>query len=76
MAFIPSPKHPDLPALLVELKYNRDADTALGQVLRQQHPARLVHYRGNTLLVGINYDKDVRSDTGGFKHHTCRIERA
>ena len=61
-------KNVDSPALVVELKYNHDADTAIGQIKRKQYPAKLQQYTGDILLVGINYDKDT-------KRHECRIER-
>jgi hypothetical protein len=70
------PRVPDKPALLVELKYEKDADTAIAQIHRQRYPDRLIHYRGNLILVGINYDKEIRNDQPTFKHHSCRIERA
>ena len=70
------PRVPDRPALLVELKYEKDADTAIAQIHGQRYPDRLVHYRGNLILVGINYDKEIRNDQPTFKHHSCRIERA
>ena len=64
------------PVLLVELKYDKNAETAIEQIKRQKYPERLEHYRGNILLVGINYDKDVDNTDKEFKHHTCKIERA
>jgi hypothetical protein len=70
------PRVPDKPALLVELKYEKDADTAIAQIHKQRYPDRLIHYRGNLILVGINYDKEIRNDQPTFKHHSCRIERA
>ena len=76
IVYLPSPEYPDKPALLVELKYNKTADTALAQIKRQQYPARLRHYKGNLLLVGINYDKDIPNDKHGYKHHSCSIEQA
>ena len=76
IVYLPSSKYPDKPALLVELKYNRSADTAISQIKRQQYPDRLEHYKGNLLLIGIDYDKDIPSDKPEFKHHHCRIERA
>ena len=66
---------PDLPALLVELKYEKDANTAIEQIHRQKYPERLEHYRGKLILVGINYDRNLPNDKPGFKHHSCRIER-
>jgi len=56
-------------ALVLELKFNKDADAAIDQIRRKQYPARLEEYAGNLLLVGVNYDKQ-------SKTHTCRIEHA
>ena len=70
------PKTPDKPALLVELKYEESAETAIAQIHRQNYPERLSHYKGNLILVGINYDKEVRNDKPLYKHHSCRIEKA
>ena len=74
--YLPSPKYPDKPALLIELKYNKDAVTAVEQIKNKQYPEKLEHYKGNILVVGINYDKDAPSDSPDFKHHSCKIERA
>lgn len=60
--------HLNMPAIVLELKYNQDADTAIEQIKRKQYPAKVAEYVGNILLVGINYDKQQKS-------HTCRIER-
>ena len=76
IVFIPAPKHADKPAMVIELKYNKDVDTALSQIKKQKYPDRLEHYKGNMLLVGINYDKDVSSTDKDFKHHKCIIEMA
>ncbi|MEE0026553.1 MAG: AAA family ATPase [Atopobiaceae bacterium] len=74
LAYIP--KAPNVPALLIELKYDKSADSAIAQIRRQNYPDRLEHYRGNLILVGIDYDKTARSDGLSFKHHSCVIERA
>ena len=76
IAYLPSPGHPDKPVLVIELKYNKTADTALTQIKRQKYPERLEHYKGNILLVGIDYDRDVPSTNPDFKHHHCKIEKA
>lgn len=76
IVFIPSPKYSDKPAMVIELKYDKDADTALSQIKKQKYPERLEHYKGNTLLVGINYDKDIPNSSVEFKHHRCVIETA
>ena len=73
IAYLPSPKYPDKPVLLIELKYNQDADTALAQILRQEYPARSEHYKRNLLLVGLNYNKDLSNKDPQFKHHSCKI---
>ena len=61
-------KNVDSPAIVVELKYNQDADTAISQILRKQYPAKVTEYSGEMLLVGINYDKKEKT-------HQCHIER-
>lgn len=75
LVYLPSPKFPDKPALLIELKVNKTIKTAIDQIREKNYPQKLEHYKGNILLVGINYDKaaDVRNDE--YKHHTCRIEK-
>lgn len=76
IVYIPSPEYSDKPVLLIELKYEKNTDTALEQIRRQNYPDRLRHYKGNILLVAINYDKEVPYNKTGFKHHRCKIERA
>ena len=61
-------KNVDSPAIILELKYDQDADTAIEQIKRKEYPAKVAEYVGDILLVGINYDKQQKS-------HTCRIER-
>ena len=56
------------PAIFIELKYNKDADTAISQIKRQQYPDKVAQYADNLLLVGINYDRD-------SKQHGCHIEK-
>ena len=59
-------KNVSSPAIIVELKYNQDADTAISQILRKQYPAKVAEYTGEMILVGINYDKPQKT-------HQCRI---
>ncbi len=61
-------KNVDSPALVVELKFNRDADAAIDQIKRKQYPAKLEEYEGHLLLVGVNYDKETKT-------HCCKIEK-
>ena len=55
------------PALVIELKFNHSADSAIDQIKRKEYPAKIADYTGDILLVGINYDKE-------SKQHTCKIE--
>ena len=55
------------PALVIELKFNHSADTAIDQIKCKKYPAKIADYTGDILLVGINYDKET-------KQHTCKIE--
>lgn len=56
------------PAIVLELKYNQSADTAIAQIYERQYAGILKDFVGNVILVGINYDKDT-------KQHECKIER-
>ena len=70
------PKHPDKPVMLIELKYDKDADTAFQQIQRQRYPSRLEQYKGNIILVGINYTHSATPNAPDFKHHSCQVARA
>ena len=56
------------PALVIELKYNHSANTAIEQIKRKDYPSKIAEYTGDIVLVGINYDKDT-------KQHSCKIEK-
>lgn len=47
----------DYPALVVELKWNQNAQTAMQQIKERNYPMSIEPYTGNILLVAINYDK-------------------
>ena len=67
--FLPKPEYmQQYPALVVELKWNKSAQTALNQIVDKKYPESLRQYTGEILLVGINYDKK-------SKKHECGIER-
>lgn len=66
--FVPKPEYRgDYPALVVELKWNKNVHTAIQQIRDKNYPQSLLAYTGNILLVGISYDKE-------SKVHECRIE--
>ena len=62
------PKNPNDPAILIELKCNHDADTAIKQIKNKNYPKVFENYLDNLLLVGVNYDKTT-------KVHECVIEK-
>ena len=67
--YIPKPEYiDDYPALVIELKWNKKAVTALQQIKDRKYPNSITAYTGDILLVGINYDKE-------SKAHQCLIER-
>jgi len=67
ICLIPRQLHADKPAVVIELKRDRNAQGAIDQIKRKNYVRALEDYKGNLLLVGINYDKD--------KKHTCVIEK-
>jgi hypothetical protein len=67
IVFIPR-KNCDKPAMIIELKWDKNADAAIKQIKEKRYVGHLDEYAGNLLLVGINYDKDT-------KQHSCVIEQ-
>ena len=67
--YIPKPEYRGAyPALVVELKWNKDVATAINQIKEKRYAESLADYAGDILLVGINYDKKT-------KKHSCSIEK-
>lgn len=56
------------PAVVLELKYNQSADTAISQIQEKRYAGVLQNFTGEVILVGINYDKQ-------SKQHDCKIEK-
>lgn len=67
IVYLPYPSS-DKPALLVELKWDSSAETAIQQIKEKNYVKTLEYYTGDILLVGINYDKN-------NKMHQCIIEQ-
>ncbi len=57
-----------LPALVVELKWNKTSEGAIRQITERNYPAVLEEYGGEVVMAGINYDTEK-------KVHSCLIER-
>ena len=55
-------------AVVLELKYDKSADTAIEQIHDKRYAGSLSDFAGEVVLVGINYDK-------ATKHHECKIEK-
>ncbi len=69
IVFIPRENAGYYPAIVVELKYNESADTAIKQIKDKRYAGALNGYAGKILLVGVNYEKQSKN-----KKHTCIIE--
>ncbi len=69
IVFLPLP-HTKTPAIVVELKYDKTANTAIRQIKDRHYTQALEEYNGEILLVGINYDKNNEN-----KPHSCIIEK-
>ena len=76
LVYLPSPRYPDKPALLIELKYDKSVSTAADQIQNKKYSQKLEHYKGNILVVSVNYNKEADANDPDYKHHTCRIEKA
>ncbi len=66
IAFIPR-REGEKPAMIVELKWDKSAETALDQIKDKDYYGALSDYNDKMLLVGINYSKK----TGEY---SCKIE--
>ena len=73
LVFIPR-KTTQTPAIVVELKWNQTADAAIAQIKRKEHVQSLKDYKGEVILVGVNYQsQDAKKED--YKKHSCKIER-
>lgn len=69
IVFLPLPST-NKPALVIELKYDKSARTAIQQIKDRHYTQVLEGYSGDILMVGINYD-----GTKAEKPHSCIIEK-
>ena len=68
IALIPRADSGNKPAMIIELKWDKNADTAIRQIKEKRYTGKLKGYGKEILLVGVNYDKESRK-------HECIIER-
>ena len=66
VVFLPR-KRTHRPAMIVELKYGKSAEEAIGQIKERGYTEGLKGYEGKVLLVGVNYER-------GTKEYECVIE--
>lgn len=67
LALVPY-RNVEAPAIVLELKCDKDVETAISQIKRRNYGCALNDYFGEVILVGINYDRT-------SKQHSCAIER-
>jgi len=67
LVFVPRRKHQDKPAIVVELKWDQTVEGAIHQIKEKNYISALNAYKGDLLLVGVNYEK-------AQKAHRCIIE--
>ena len=66
VVFLPK-RRSTLPAMIVELKWNKNAEGAIQQMKARNYPKVLTNYGGKIILVGIDYNE-------ATKTHRCLIE--
>ena len=60
--------HPDKPAAVIELKWDKAAAGAIAQIKDRNYVDALKDYEGSLLLAGISYDRKTKT-------HSCVIEK-
>ncbi|MDO4987588.1 MAG: PD-(D/E)XK nuclease domain-containing protein, partial [Synergistes sp.] len=69
LAFIPHKKS-GKPPMIIELKWDKTADTAIRQIKEKRYTGALKDFGDEILLVGISYNKESED-----KKHSCVIEK-
>ncbi len=69
IVMIPRADSGNKPAMVIELKWDKDVDTAIKQIKEKRYTGNLKGYGKEVLLVGVNYDRE-------SKKHECVIESA
>lgn len=68
IVYLPRQNHLDKPAMVIELKWDKDTKGAIAQIKDRNYIKALENYSGNLLLIAINYNKK-------SKKHECTIEK-
>ncbi len=67
ICMIPRKQHLDKPAIIIELKWDKNTVGALEQIKAKNYGSALKEYQGNLLLVGINYNKKSKNMNARLK---------
>ena len=67
IVFVPK-KNTAYPAIIIELKWDKDVSDAIDQINDKKYESVLADYVGEVIKVGINYDAEK-------KIHSCKIEK-
>ena len=70
LVLIPRADAKGKPAMVIELKWKQDADSAIRQIKERRYSGALKGFGKEILLVGVSYDKDDKN-----KRHECVIEK-
>lgn len=68
LVFLPKREFLNMPAMLIELKWDKTAKTAIQQIKDRHYVQALEVYAGDVLLIGINYNKKEN-------RHECLMEK-
>ena len=72
LVLLPRPMYFDRAAIVIELKWAKNAETALRQIKEKKYGEALAPYVGKLLLVGISYDKRTRRHSAQIEEMTKR----
>ena len=66
IVMLPRPNR-NKPGILIELKWNQKAESAIDQIYKKNYPKGLDAYKDNLILIAVTYNK------AGDNTHTCKI---
>ena len=71
LVFLPRPQHAENTAIVVELKWDKTAETAIRQIKEKKYGEALRNYAGEIILVGIGYDRKTREHEAIIEQMRC-----
>jgi hypothetical protein len=68
--FVPKPTNNNFPAIVIELKWDKSAKSAIKQIEDRDYPTKVkMLAKGKILLVGINYNTRTKKHSCIIKEH-------